>query len=403
MASLLSHLQCPRCGDRTEADKPHTVCQRCQGPMYAQYDLASANLGRGAFGARGPTMWRYQELLPVRDERNIVTLGEGSTPLLHAAHLGKELGMTGLLIKDEGRNPTGTFKARGMSACVSKNRELGISKFAVPTAGNAGGALAAYAAAGGCKAFIACPDDTPLAARIEVHVTGATLRRVPGSIADAARFLQNEILKDGWFDVSTMREPYRLEGKKTMGFEIAEALNWSLPDVIIYPTGGGTGLVGIWKAFLELEALGFVTARRPRMVAVQASGCAPVVKAFASGHDTCQAWEKPTTVASGLRVPKPFADREVLAVLRDSKGTAVAVDDDAILEAGWELARTEGVFACPEGAAAVAGLKYLRSEGWIDAKESVVVLNTGSGTKYIDAYMHEPKGHSHEPYDQTDH
>jgi threonine synthase len=319
------------------------------------------------------------------------------------AHLGQDLGMTSLLLKDEGRNPTGTFKARGLSACVSRNHELGADRFAIPTAGNAGGALAAYATAAGCKAFIACPDDTPMAARIEVHVTGQTLRRVPGSIADAARLVGQQVAKEGWFDVSTLKEPYRLEGKKTMGLEIAEALNWTLPDVIVYPTGGGTGLIGMWKAFDELEELGLIASRRPRMVAVQAAGCQPIVRAFAGGHEEVSPWEAPATVASGLRVPKPFADREILEVLKRSGGTAVAVEDDEILAAAWDLAGAEGVFAAPEGAATVAALRFLRAEGWIEPKENVVLLNTGAGHKYLDLFKQEPKRHRHEPYDPTDH
>jgi threonine synthase len=236
-----------------------------------------------------------------------------------------------------------------------------------------------------------------------VHVTGATLRRVPGSIADAAKLVAQKVAADGFFDVSTLKEPYRLEGKKTMGFELAEALEWNLPDVIVYPTGGGTGLLGIWKAFEELETLGLIGSRRPRMVAVQAAGCAPIVRAFAAGEEESQRWENPETVASGLRVPKAFADREILKVLRASEGTAVAVEDDDILRAGWRLAGREGVFAAPEGAATVAGLERLRQEGWVDTKESVVLLNTGSGHKYVDAYKHEPRPHVHEGYDAKDH
>ncbi len=405
MPSLLDRLECARCGHSQEPDALTTVCPKCHGPFFARYDLEKGKefLGADAFASRPPSMWRYSELLPVRDERHIVTLGEGSTPTLHMARLGDDLGLKSLLLKDESRNPTTTFKARGLSACVSRNHELGADKFAIPTAGNAGGALAAYAAAAGCDAFVCCPEDTPVAARIEVHVTRRQLRRVPGSIADAAKVVAQKVAEEGYFDVSTFKEPYRLEGKKTMGFEIAEALNWNLPDVIIYPTGGGTGLVGIWKAFDELAELGLLAARRPRMVAVQAEGCAPIVKALAAGADEVAAWKDPRTLASGLRVPKPYADREILEVLRASDGTALAVEDEAILRAGWDLASREGVWAAPEGAATVAALRELRQEGWIDSKETVLLLNTGGGQKYTAVYEREPPAHEHEAYDPHDH
>lgn len=405
MTSLLERLECARCGHDQDADVLATVCPKCQGPFFARYDLEKGKefLGAEAFGSRPPSMWRYSELLPVRDERNVVTLGEGSTPTLHLMHLGEELGLKSLLLKDESRNPTTTFKARGLSACVSRNRELGADKFAIPTAGNAGGALASYAAAADCDAFVCCPEDTPVAARVEVHVTRRQLRRVPGSIADAAKVVAEKVAQEGYFDVSTFQEPYRLEGKKTMGFEIAEALQWNLPDVIVYPTGGGTGLVGIWKAFEELGELGLLAERRPRMVAVQAEGCAPVVRALAAGAEETTGWKDPKTVASGLRVPKPYADREILRVLKESDGTAIAVADEDILRAGWELASREGVWAAPEGAATVAALRELRQEGWVDSKDTVLLLNTGGGQKYTSVYQQEPKPHRHEPYDPHDH
>jgi threonine synthase len=404
-ASLLDSLECVRCHKRADEDEKATVCPSCGGPLYARYDLEEGKefLRRETFSSRAPTMWRYAELLPVRDERYVTTLGEGSTPLLHLMHLGKDLGMRSLLLKDEGKNPTGTFKARGMSACVSRGRELGIMRFAVPTAGNAGGALAAYAAAGGCDAFVACPDDTPLANRVEVHVAGGTLRRVKGSIREAGQLVRDKVAKDGYFDVSTLREPYRLEGKKTMGIELAEALGWNVPDVVVYPTGGGTGLLGIWKAYEELEALDLIGSRRPRMVAVQSETCAPVVRAYAAGATECDLWTNPRTVASGLRVPKPFADREILHVIRASDGTAVSPTDDEILRAAWELASAEGVFACPEGAATVAALQQLRRDGWIDPKETVVLMNTGSGQKYYELFTKEPPHLHDEGYDPHDH
>lgn len=386
--STLSHLECARCGTRAEADKVQTVCPKCQGPLFARYDLEKAKetLNPLSFGGRPATMWRYEELLPVRDVRFVTTLGEGSTPLLHLARLGESVGLKSLLLKDEGQNPTGTFKARGLAMAVSRNVELGLRRFAVPTAGNAGGALAAYAAAAGCQAFVAMPHDTPTAMKTEAKLAGAEVAFVDGSIADAAKLVQERVRADGWFDVSTMKEPYRLEGKKTMGFEIAEALGWTVPDVILYPTGGGIGLVGLWKAFSELEALDLIGSRRPRMVAVQAEGVAPVVKAFAEGQESCEPWPNPRTVANGLRVPKPFGDRETLRVIRESRGTALAVSDSNLLAAARELAAKEGILLAPEAAATVPALKLLRDQAWIESKETVVLLGTGSGLKYAELY-----------------
>ncbi len=382
--SLLTHLACARCGNEADANKPQGVCTRCAGPLYARYDLEAGKTRVSAlsFGGRNASMWRYAELLPLRDARRIVTLGEGSTPFLHLARLGERLGFRSLLLKDEGRNPTGTFKARGIACAVSRNHELGVTRFAVPTAGNAGGALATYAAAAGAQAFVAMPRDAPAMNRLEVELAGAELALVDGTIADASRLVQERCARDGWFDASTLKEPYRLEGNKTLGFEIAEALGWTLPDVIVYPTGGGEGLLGMWKAFEELDVLGLIGTRRPRLVAVQPEGCAPIVRAFRQGHEAATTWESPATVAAGLRVPKPFADREILQALRASRGTAVAVSDDAIRAARRELAATEGVNACPEGAATLAGLRTLVQDGWIESKETVVLLNTGTGLKY---------------------
>jgi threonine synthase len=383
-ASLLSHLECARCAERHDADRLQTTCAKCGGPLYARYDLEAGKSVVNAltFGGRANSMWRYTELLPLRDERHLVTLGEGSTPLLHLQRAGESVGLTSLLLKDEGRNPTGTFKARGLSCCVSRNRELGARRFAIPTAGNAGGALATYAAAAGVEALVALPRDTPPAMRLEAELAGARLLLVDGTIADAAAALRERAGDDEAFNVSTFKEPYRLEGKKTMGLEIAEALGWNTPDVIVYPTGGGTGLLGIWKAFDELETLGLLGSRRPRMVAVQPTGCAPIAKAFREGKDTADAWPQPDTIATGLKVPHPFGAPEVLKVLRASRGRAVSVPDAEILEAVRTLAAKEGVFACPEGAATFAALRRLRAEGWIEAKETVVLLNTGTGLKY---------------------
>jgi threonine synthase len=329
-------------------------------------------------------MWRWHELLPVRSEDNILYLGEGDTPTLHLLNLGEVLGLRRLYLKDESLNPTGTFKSRGLSAAVSKAKELGIYRLIIPTAGNAGGALAAYAARGGMEASIIMPNDTPEANIIESRMTGAEVRLIDGLISDAARLVEEKTRSEGWFDVSTFKEPYRVEGKKIMGYELAEQFQWDLPEVIIYPTGGGTGLVGMWKAFGEMQKLGWLDGdTRPRMVAVQPEGCAPVVRAFQEGNPRCDFWEGAETIASGLRVPKSFADQIILHDIRDSHGCAVAVRDEEIQIAQRKLASSEGIFAAPEGAATLAGLVHLVEEGWIDPDERVVLFNTGTGLKYI--------------------
>jgi len=330
-------------------------------------------------------MWRWHELLPVREPQNMVTLGEGDTGLLPLPRIGSTLGLSNLFVKDESTNPTGSFKARGLSAAVSKAKELGINKVIIPTAGNAGGAMAAYAARAGMRSLIYMPRDTPSANMIESRIVGAEVILVDGLISDAAKLAGEKARAEGWFDLSTFKEPYRMEGKKIMGYELAEAFNWTLPDVIIYPTGGGTGLVGMWKAFNELEELGWLEkTKRPRMVSVQAEGCAPVIKAFNSGAPTCEFWTGAQTMASGLRVPKSFADRLILANIRESEGTAVAVSDASIITAQKELAVQEGIFAAPEGAATLAALKELISQKWIQPDERVVLFNTGTGLKYLD-------------------
>jgi threonine synthase len=330
-------------------------------------------------------MWRWHELLPVRELRNMVTLGEGDTATLHLPRVGNLLGLSNLFVKDESSNPTGSFKARGLSAAVSKAKELGIKKVIIPTAGNAGGAMAAYAARAGMQALIYMPKDTPIANIIESRIAGAEVILVDGLISDAAKLAGEKARADGWFDLSTFKEPYRMEGKKIMGYELAEFFNWTLPEVIIYPTGGGTGLVGMWKAFDELEQLGWLeNTKRPRMVSVQAEGCAPVIKAFHSGASTCDFWPGAQTMASGLRVPKSFADRLILANIRESNGTAVAVSDTAILEAQKNLAAQEGIFAAPEGAATLSALEELIAQKWIQRDERVVLFNTGTGLKYLD-------------------
>ena len=385
--SYLVELECSGCGSRYQSEEVHTFCRECQSALLARYDLNAvrAQVDRDALAMRTAGMWRWHELLPVRNEENIVTLGEGDTPLLLLPRVGDALGLSNVFVKDESKNPTGSFKARGLAAAISKAKELSVEKVIIPTAGNAGGAMAAYAARAGMKALIYMPKDTPRANVIESRMAGAEVVLVEGIISDAAGMAGEKARAEGWFDVSTFKEPYRVEGKKVMGYELAEGFNWELPDVIIYPTGGGTGLVGMWKAFDELEALGWLqNAKRPRMVAVQADGCAPVVKAFTDGAAFCDFWTNAHTVASGLRVPKSFADAVILKDLRASHGTAVAVSDAALLEAQHELGKLEGIFAAPEGAATLAALKELVKQKWVKPDERVVLFNTGSGLKYLD-------------------
>lgn len=384
--SYLTHLTCSECRRSYDPKILQTYCPICQAPLLAEYDLSAvkSSLDRDQLHSRLKGMWRWAELLPVYEENNRIHLGEGDTPLLHAKRLGKRLGMPGLLIKDESLNPTGSFKARGLAAAISKAKELGIKKVIIPTAGNAGGALAAYAAGGGLKACVIMPKDTPKANIEESRIMGADVILVEGLISDAAKLAIKMTSEDGWFDLSTFKEPYRTEGKKIMGYELSEALGWRLPDVIVYPTGGGTGLVGMWKAFAEMEALGWLEdTKRPRMVSVQAGGCAPVVRAFTDGSDRCTFWENAHTIASGLRVPKSFADRIILRDIRASLGTAIAVSDQEILEAQTELAQAEGVFAAPEGAATLAAMKKLLKNSLIQPDDQVVLFNTGSGLKYL--------------------
>ena len=383
--SYLSYLECPECGKHFTADQIQTFCQECRSPLYARYDLdrLREELRPEDVSRRGRGLWRWAELLPVRQAEFRLTLGEGDTPLLDLPHLGDRLGLPNLYLKDDSQNPTGTFKARGLGVAVGRAMELGVKAFVIPTAGNAGGALAAYAGRGRLEAHVFMPADAPPTNQVEVKAAGADLRLVDGLINDAARLAAAEASVKGWFDVSTFKEPYRLEGKKTMGFELAEAFGWQPPDVIIYPTGGGTGLVGMWKAFAELESIGWTGAKRPRMVSVQAEGCAPLVRAFQQGKARAEKWEDAKTLAAGLRVPVLFADRLMLRVLRDSNGTALTVSDEEILLAQHELAVSEGIFAAPEGAAALACLKHLYQQGWVHPAENIVLYNTGSGLKYI--------------------
>jgi len=386
IGSFLLNLECSNCSKEFPSDQVQTFCPDCQSPLLARYDLEAArnHIDRDEIRHRSSGMWRWEELLPVKDPQNFVYLGEGDTALLALPDLGKSLGLSNLFVKDESTNPTGSFKARGLAAAVSKAKELGVEKVIIPTAGNAGGAMAAYAARAKMKALIYMPKDTPRSNIEESHITGAEVILVDGLISDAARFAREKAQAEGWFDLSTFKEPYRVEGKKIMGYELAETFDWSLPDVIIYPTGGGTGLVGMWKAFAELETLGWLRqSKKPRMVAVQAEGCAPVIKAFEEGATVCEFWPEAQTIASGLRVPKSFADRLILEDIYTSQGTAVAVSDEAILEAQKKLGTMEGIFAAPEGAATLAALEKLIQNGWIQPDERVVLFNTGSGLKYL--------------------
>ncbi len=381
--SYIAHLDCPECGRVFAAEELHTTCPECGSPLLARYNLsqARAHLDRDEMKARPCNMWRWRELMPVRDEKHIITLGEGGTPMFRVPRLGAQLGLPQLYIKDEGRNPTGTFKARGLGAAVARAVELGVQGFVIPTAGNAGGALAAFAARAGLPAHVFMPADAPASNQNEVKLAGAHLHLVQGLISDAGRESAALAKETGLFDVSTLKEPYRLEGKKTMGYEIALDLGWQLPDVILYPTGGGTGLIGIWKAFDEMEQLGWIGSSRPRMVCVQATGCAPMVEAFEEGCDHCEFFAGAQTIAAGLRVPKPLGDRLILRAVRQSHGTAIAVTDDEMIAARAQIAASEGIQACLEGAATVAALRKLLASGWVKPDERVVCLSTGTGLK----------------------
>jgi threonine synthase len=381
-------LECSFCHREYEARKPHNVCTECGKPLLVRYDLKriASFLTRQTLYARRADMWRYREVLPVRREDNIVSLGEGWTPLHHTKNLGAALGVPELYVKDESLNPTQSFKARGMAAAVSMAKELGLKKLAAPSAGNAAGALAAYCARAGIEAYLFMPRDTPRANIIECEVTGAHITLIDGLITDCGAEIARRKETEGWFDVSTLKEPYRVEGKKTLGYEIAEQSAWTLPDVIIYPTGGGTGLVGMWKAFDEMQELGWIDSKRPRMISVQAAGCAPIVRAFEKGERTAEEVQDAATVASGLRVPKAIGDFLILDAIKQSDGMAISVTDDELLAGARELARREGIFAAPEGGACVPALRKLLERGKIGARERVVLFNTGSGIKYLDLF-----------------
>src|SRR5438067_4570892 len=388
--SYLRSLECTACGRELDAGGVHAVCPACGKVLFARYDLAELRnaLVPEDFRSRSWDMWRYRELLPVRDEANVVTLGEGMTPLLQvsrpvAAGLGFDDGR--LRIKDEGKNPTGSFKARGMAAAISKAKELGISEVALPSAGNAGSAAAAYAAAAGITAHIAVPRDVPPVNLVEMRMSGADVLLVDGLIDEAGRVIHERAAKAGWFELNTLKEPYRQEGKKTLGFELAEQGGWGddcLPDVIVFPTGGGTGIVGMWKAFAELGELGWIGRKRPKMVVVQSTGCAPLVRAFDQGADHAEPWKDAATIAAGIRVPSAIGDYLVLRAIRESGGTAIAVSDDEIRKGQMAMAREPGWYTGPEGAATWAALGRLRETGYLNGNEDVVLFATSIGTKY---------------------
>ncbi|MBZ5633328.1 MAG: threonine synthase [Acidobacteriia bacterium] len=384
--SSVTHLECSLCAKKSEAGKIHNLCE-CGGPLLVRYalDKVRQTWSRDRL-AQGPnSMWRYAPVLPPT-AASIVSLGEGMTPLVRTARLGARVGADDLWVKDEGLNPTGSFKARGLSCAVSMAVELGIKKVAIPSAGNAASAMAAYAAAAGIEAHIFMPRDVPQANYVECKAFGSKVTLVDGLISDCARIVSAGCQTEGWFDVSTLKEPYRIEGKKTMGYELAEQMSWKLPGVIFYPTGGGVGIIGMWKAFDEMEALGWIGAQRPKMIAVQVEGCQPVVRAFDKGEPRSQFWDNAHTVASGLRVPKPLGDFLILEAVRKSGGTAIAVSDDELIDAGLQLAADEGLFIAPEGAACVAALAKLLTSGFLKRDERIVIYNTGSGLKYLEAY-----------------
>jgi threonine synthase len=381
--TFVTHLECAATGERYAADQVHNLSKAGK-PLLVRYDLPAVRkvLTKEALAKRPPDLWRYRELLPVRKVQDIVSLGETMTPLIHMPRLAGELGGGELLVKDEGRLPTGSFKARGLVMAVSMAKAFGIKHMAMPTNGNAGAALAAYATRAGIKTTIFCPEDTPEVNVSEIALQGASVYRVNGLIDDCGKIVGEGKAKVGWFDTSTLKEPYRIEGKKTMGLELVEQLEWHVPDVIFYPTGGGTGLIGMWKAFAELEALGFIGAKRPRMVAVQAAGCAPIVRAYDDGVEHAPRWENAITIASGIRVPQAIGDFLILRAVRESKGFAIAVDDTAISNAVDEVARKEGFLMCPEGGATYAAYKQSLADGRVSRTERAVLFNCASGLKY---------------------
>ncbi len=379
MPSFLKHLECSNCKETYPYNVAHNVCLKCGKPLFARYALEQLTdrWNPNQLQSRPYTMWRYKELLPICDEANIVSLGETVTPLIRAKNLGEQFGLTELWIKDESRLPTGSFKARGLTMAVSKAKELKIKNLAIPSAGNAATALSVYAAKAGIPAYIFMPNDTPTFNIETCQLAGANLTLIDGLITDAGRSVADQKAEKGWFDVSTLKEPYRVEGKKTMGFELAEQFGWKLPDVIVYPTGGGTGIVGMWKGFAELEALGWISQKRPRLISVQTEGCAPIVKAWKNGLSSAEPWKDAKTIASGLRVPQAIGDFLILDAIRKSEGAAIAVTDEEINEAMHLLPTTEGILTCPEGAATVAAIRKLIADKTITTSDQIVLFNTG--------------------------
>ena len=379
-SSSLTHLKCSKCGKEYDSKELQNLCS-CGKVLFAEYDIEKAKetISLASIKNRRYDIWRFHEIMPVLEDKHRFTLGEGWTPLVKIPNLGEKLELNNLYVKDEGLNPTGSFKSRGLCAAVSKAYELGVREFVIPTAGNAGAALSAYAARTQTKAHVFMPKDTPEFIVTEIKSLGAKMYLVDGLITDAGKKAKEEAAKHQWFDVSTLKEPYRAEGKKTMGLELAEQFDWELPDVIIYPTGGGTGIIGMWKAFDELEELDLITSKRPKMITVQSTGCSPIVKAFHEGKDQAEFWEDAETIAAGLRVPAAVADYLILKILRESNGTAISVDDLTIKISMFQLAREEGIMLSPEAAATIAALDLLKEKGQIQSDENIVVFGTGSG------------------------
>lgn len=388
---FVTHLECPKCSSNYPPEQPQQLCS-CGSPLLVKYDLdkVGAKMSKDVVARRPPDLWRYRELLPVVDEANIVTMGEGMTPLLHLNRLGDKVGMSKLYMKDEGVIPSGSFKARGAAVGVSRAKELGVKTLAMPTNGNAGGAWSLYCAKAGIEAVIVMPKDAPEIPRSECAIAGASLSLVNGLISDAGKIVAQAIGEHNWYDASTLKEPYRIEGKKTMGLEIAEQFGWEMPDVILYPTGGGVGLIGIYKALNELKELGWVTGDLPRLVAVQATGCAPIVKAWKAGLHESEFWENAQTCAFGITVPKAIGDFLVLEAVYETNGCAIAITDEDTLAAESLMATVEGAFVCPEGAACMAATQKLLADAWIKPDERVVVLNTGCGIKYPETVHSDP-------------
>lgn len=385
MNSTFKALQCPACGEKFSGKVIQTVCTHvhCASSLFAKYDLAGKTQ-KNTLSTNNYTMWRYAEFLPVVDPVHIISLGEGFTPIIPLKNLTYKGGENNIFWKDESGNPTGSFKARGISAALSKAKELGITDVSIPTAGNAGGALAAYCARGNMKAYVFMPKDTPKVFKDECRLYGAHLTEINGNISDCGKIAHKLSEENNWFQISTLKEPYRLEGKKTMGYEIAEQFDWKLPDIIFYPTGGGTGLIGIWKAFEEMETMGWIGSHRPRMVAVQSVSCDGITRAFAAGKEDSEALDNGFTIANGLRVPKPYASKIILNVIEVSGGTAISINDEQIESALKEIAKKEGMLVAPEGAALWQAYKQLKDRNWIKADEKILLLNTGSGYKYLE-------------------